>query len=139
MIPQLSLKLGIKLVSFYLSRFDIVQFRYVLWQDLLQFKAIVTVFAFISDSFEGPESRKDCFSEFTTTPSDENLTVRGKSPEFATERCHSTATGVWMLTCVFRPTRKILFAYVRTVNALLVFSGRSSTTRIESFGTLRHH
>lgn len=66
-----------------------------------------------------PEFQNDYFPEFTATANREDFTVRRKSAECLMEHCQSTARDFWVLTDIFRPTRKILFVYVRIANASL--------------------
>ena len=67
-----------------------------------------------------PEIQIDCFPEFTATENREDFTVRRKSAECVMEQCQSTAPDFWVLTYIFRPTRKTLFVYVRIANVSVV-------------------
>ena len=67
-----------------------------------------------------PEFCDDFFPELTATANREDSTVRRKSAECLMEHCQSTARDFWVLTYMFRPTRKTLFVYVRVANASLV-------------------
>ena len=60
-----------------------------------------------------PEFQIDCFTEFTAAANREDLSVRGKSTECLMEHCQSATPDFWVLTYIFRPTKKTLFIYVR--------------------------
>jgi len=62
----------------------------------------------------------ECYLEFTATDNIADPTVRQKSAECLMEHCQSAAFDFWVLTDVFRPTRKILFVYVSIANTLVV-------------------
>ena len=48
------------------------------------------------------------------TPNDSNPPMGWKSSDCFTEQLYSNGSELWVLTCLFRPTRKTLFIYVST-------------------------
>ena len=55
------------------------------------------------------------------TPNDSDPAVGLKSSDCSTEQPYFDGSEFWVLTCVFRPTRKILFIYVSTTTAHVAY------------------